>query len=359
MATSNHIDLGDAIPHSENGEPAGESELLKLSDFDPPVKVTLGKDLDPKFNEKLLREYEPFWEWVKQLKRSLDLQRTADGTSGETHPFHADPYELKSIHIQAVDLFGPRIGFLKYKSVIQNKTSNKGKPMELPGSVFMRGGSVGMLMILRPKDASDERWVIMTEQARIPAGSLSFLEIPAGMIDERTHDFKGAAANEIEEETGLKINREHLLDMTELALKGSPNPENLKAAMYPSPGGSDEFIALFLWEQEMERLEIESLREKLTGDKKQGEMITLKLIPYGDLWKVATRDGKTMVAWALYESLKRAGILDDLGNVVDDGAGVTGRSTGMTLRNKRIAKRDPTKGLEDKGDSKSRKKKRV
>jgi ADP-sugar diphosphatase len=127
-----------------------------------------------------------------------------------------------------------------------------------------------MLMILRPKDASEERWVIVTVQPRIPAGSLSFLEIPAGMIDERTKDFKGAAANEIEEETGLKINRDHLLDMTELALRGSPNPENLKAAMYPSPGGSDEFIALFLWEQEMERLEFESLREKLTGDKKAG-----------------------------------------------------------------------------------------
>lgn len=46
----------------------------------------------------------------------------------------------------------------------------------------------------------------------------------------------------------------------------------------------------------MERLEIESLREKLTGDKKQVEMITLRLILYEDLWKVATRDAKMMVA---------------------------------------------------------------
>jgi 8-oxo-dGTP pyrophosphatase MutT (NUDIX family) len=323
MATLNNIDLRDAKPHSESGEPAVEFESFDLRDFNPPVAVTLARDLDPKFNKPLLLAYEPFVGWVEQLKRSLDLQTKEDKNSGERHPFHDDPYELKSIHIQAVDFFGPRIGFLKYKAIIQNKTGNKGQPMQLPGSIFMRGGSVGMLMILRPKDTSDERWVIMTEQARIPAASLSFLEIPAGMIDDRTKDFKGAAANEIEEETGLKINRDHLLDMTELALRGSPNPENLKAAMYPSPGGSDEFIALFLWEQEMERLEIESLREKLTGDKKQGEMITLKLIPYGDLWKVATRDAKMMVAWALYESLKRAGILDDFGNVVDDGAGGT------------------------------------
>jgi 8-oxo-dGTP pyrophosphatase MutT (NUDIX family) len=325
MATSkNDIDLRNAKPHSESGEPAVEFESFILPFFSPPVTVTLARDLDPKFNKQVLETYEPFVEWVEHLKTSLDLQMKEEENFEKRHPFHDDPYQLKSIHIQAVDFFGKRIGFLKYRAIIQNKKGNKGEPMQLPGSIFMRGGSVGMLMILRPKNTSDERWVIMTEQARIPAGSLSFLEIPAGMIDDRTGDFKSAAANEIEEETGLKINRDHLLDMTELALRGSPNPEHLKAAMYPSPGGSDEFIALFLWEQEMERLEIESLREKLTGDKKQGEMITLKLIPYGDLWKVATRDAKTMVAWALYESLKRAGVLDDLGNVVDDRAGGPG-----------------------------------
>jgi ADP-sugar diphosphatase len=330
MATSTNIDLRYARPDSERGDPdaksdRGESEVefesFLLPDFSPSVTVTVARDLDPRFNRQLLGTYEPFVEWVEQLRTSLDLQLVEYEDSSKRHPFHDDPYELKSIQIQAVDFFGPRIGFLKFKAIIQNERANKGQPMQLPGSIFMRGGSVGMLMILRPRDANEEKWVILTEQPRIPAGSLAFLEIPAGMVDDRTQDFKGVAASEIEEETGLRINRDHLVDMTELALRGSPNPENLKPAMYPSPGGSDEFIALFLWEQEMERLEIESLREKLTGNKQQGEMITLKLVPYGDLWKVATRDAKTMVAWALYENLKRAGILDDLGNVVDDGDG--------------------------------------
>lgn len=348
MATSNAIDLSNAEPYLENGNAAVVSNSFMLNGFTPAVKVTIARDLDPRLDEQCLLDYEPFTEWVQQLKAALELQRLEEPDFEKRHAFHDDPYEVKSIHIQSVDFFGPRIGFLKYVAVIENQCGNKGKPMQLPGSVFMRGGSVAMLMILRPKDATDERWVIMTEQPRIPAGSLSFLEIPAGMIDELTGDFKSAAKKEIEEETGLKINLDHLLDMTELALRGSPNPENLKAAMYPSPGGSDEFIALYLWEQEsklspkplrspglgrhvlaqlmlnrktVERLEMESMREKLTGDKKQGEMITLKLIPYRDLWKFATRDAKTMVAWALYESLKRAGILDEFGNVIDDGTG--------------------------------------
>jgi ADP-sugar diphosphatase len=160
MATSNNIDLRDAKPHSESEEPAVEFESFILPD--PPVTVTLARDLDPKFDKQLLGKYEPFVEWVKHLKTSLDLQMEEEENSEKRHPFHDDPYELKSIHIQAVDFFGKRIGFLKYTAIIQNKRGNKGEPMRLPGSIFMRGGSVGMLMILRPKNTSDEKWVIMT-----------------------------------------------------------------------------------------------------------------------------------------------------------------------------------------------------
>jgi 8-oxo-dGTP pyrophosphatase MutT (NUDIX family) len=90
------------------------------------------------------------------------------------------------------------------------------KNESLPGVAFLRGGSVAILMILRPSDSKDERWVIMTEQRRIPAGSLTFIEIPAGMIDEES--FSGAAAKEIQEETGLVIPKHELLDLAELAL---------------------------------------------------------------------------------------------------------------------------------------------
>ncbi|KAH6664946.1 putative NUDIX family hydrolase [Halenospora varia] len=267
------------------------------------------------FSKEVLLKWKPFAEWIETLKASLKLQYR---DTKPLHPFHDDPYVLRKIHIQAVDYFGPRPGFIKLDAVLQS--ANKGKPLTLPGKIFMRGGSVAMLMILRPEDSRDERLVIMTEQARIPAGSLAFLEIPAGMIDD-AKTFSGAAAKEIEEETGMKIPTSELIDMTKLAMEDSPNPENLAQAMYPSPGGSDEFIALFLWEKKMERLEIEALKEKLTGDRLQGEMIKLRLINYEDLWKLAARDGKTMVAWALYESLKRAGKLDDDGNIVGDASG--------------------------------------
>lgn len=165
-----------------------------------------------------------------------------------------------------------------------------------------------------------EEYVILTVQPRIAAGSLSFTELPAGMIDD-SGTFAGAAAKEITEETGLEISTGDLLDMTQLAIdtgtatssmqqdqdQDGDTDQHLQKAMYPSPGASDEFIPVFLARRSMARDEIESLRGKLTGLRDHGEKITLNVVPVSDVWKVAARDAKTLAAMALYQGLKADG----------------------------------------------------
>ncbi|KAF2469747.1 uncharacterized protein BDR25DRAFT_304203 [Lindgomyces ingoldianus] len=266
---------------------------FKLQDFatdSPEITVYLTDEA----NEAQLLSFPAFKEWLATLKSSLAQQKFSD------HSFYKDRYSLRSIKIQSVDWFGPRIGFVKLKAEIKNSSGE-----ELPGIVFLRGGSVAVLMILRPTDARDERWVIMTEQPRIPAGSLTFMEIPAGMIDNTERTFKGAAAKEIKEEVGLELREDELIDMTKLAMQGHKAPETLESAMYPSPGGCDEYIAIFLWEKEMDRVEIENLKGKLTGERTQHENITVRLLDYERLLEVGSRDAKTLAAWSLYEYLKR------------------------------------------------------
>lgn len=259
-------------------------------------------------SKKNLEEFPAFKTWRTALAENLSLQRES---GPDKHAFHDNPFNLKSIKIQSVDWFGPRIGFIKLEAILENEPKDGNAAKILPGISFLRGGSVAMLMILRPKDASGERLVLMTEQARVPAGSLSFLEIPAGMLDHEKK-FSGAAAKEIEEETGFKIPHTELIDMTELALRNSERSQKqLKAAMYPSPGGCDEFISIFLWEKELDRLEIEVLKGKLTGNRagSRAELITLRMCNYEDLWREGARDAKTIAAWALYEGLNRSGDL--------------------------------------------------
>lgn len=153
----------------------------------------------------------------------------------------------------------------------------------------------------------------MTVQPRIPAGSLNFAEIPAGMLDD-SGTFAGGAAKEIHEETGLLIPQEELVDLTALALtadqssgKNYDYDHYLQKAVYPSPGGSDEFIPVFLCQKRMPRRDIQALQGRLTGNRDEREKITLKIVSLNDLWKEGLRDGKTLAAWALYTGLKQEG----------------------------------------------------
>ena len=297
----------------------------------------------PDLTKEDLLSFPAFKNWVSTLQRSLARQQHP------SHEFHHDPYILRSIDIQCIDRFGGgRLGFVKLRADVSNNSGEK-----LPGSVFLRGGSVGMLvsdydcipriqrgpafifsllpplylgihsgdgfltctlqLVLQPDDVpvsqEDGKQAILTIQPRIPAGSLAFPEIPAGMLDGNGN-FAGGAAKEIEEETGLSVQQSELIDLTSLALQSVQEPEDaekLEKAVYPSAGGSDEFIPLFLCQKRMPRKEIEDLQGKLTGLRDHGEKITLKVVPLENFWKEGLRDGKTLAAWALYKGLKQEG----------------------------------------------------
>ncbi|KAJ5955064.1 hypothetical protein N7501_009343 [Penicillium viridicatum] len=281
-----------------------KAKTAKMSTFTIP-NSNLHVNSIPELSQNDLFSFPAFKVWIATLQQSLARQEHP------SHEFHSDPYVLRKIDIQAVDRFGGgRLGFIKLKAEVSN-----GQGETLPGSVFLRGGSVGILLILQPDDipspTENDKRAILTIQPRIPAGSLSFPEIPAGMLDD-SGTFAGGAAKEIQEETGLLVEQGDLIDMTSLALQAAQEPgygERLQSAVYPSPGGSDEFIPLFLCLKSMPRKDIEELQGKLTGLREHGEKITLKVIPLADLWKEGLRDGKTLAAWALYQGLKQDGLL--------------------------------------------------
>ena len=274
---------------------------FNLPSLKPQVPVQLTSDL----TQDQLLSFPAFKTWLDTLQTSLKTQDI------KSHTFHSSPYKLRRINIQAVDFFGGgRIGFLKLKAEVSNDDGEK-----LPGSVFLRGGSVGMLLILQPDDVpagtETDKQVILTVQPRIPGGSLAMTELPAGMLDD-AGTFAGGAAKEISEETGLEIPESDLLNMTEAAIPeaDADSEERLQRAMYPSVGGSDEFIPLFLWQKRVPRDTLKQWQGKLTGLRDHGEKITLRLCPLEDLWKIGARDAKSLGAIALYEGLRRQGKLE-------------------------------------------------
>lgn len=220
--------------------------------------------------------FQPFKDWLVTFNKQEELRQ--------------NEFDIKSIDIQNIDYFGNNIGFIKLKANVQFKETGK----SAPGIVFMRGGAVSMLLVLKTKGQPDK--IILTLQPRIPVPHFSFPELPAGMLDG-SGNFSGKAAEEIKEETGLIIKEDELIDMTELAYGDKWR------GVYPSAGGSDEFLRLFACVKYMDEHEINELEGKLTGLRDHGESITLKLVPFEDAWKLSP-DAKLLSSLALYQALK-------------------------------------------------------
>lgn len=211
-----------------------------------------------------------FTSWMNQLDEELDV---------------------RSIDIQSVDMFGNgRIGFIKFKSLVYKASNPEGR--HIPGIVFMRGPSVAILMVL---NCNGKKYTIVTRQPRVPIASSNFTEIPAGVFDGEV--FAGVAAKEIKEEVGIEIDESQLIDLTK-AVYGDRYP-----GIYPSAGGCDEYIKLFLYEKDVTEDELQSFMGKATGLMEEGEYICLKVIELDKLIE-ETSDVKALCAFTLYNHLQ-------------------------------------------------------
>lgn len=209
-----------------------------------------------------------------------------------------DPrFGVYSIHVQSVDFRNHgepmQVRFIKF---IANVLDPQGKP--LPSIVFMRGGSVAILVIL---ECEGEQYTVLARQPRFPSGNFAFPEIIAGTF-EGDGTFVGAAVRELEEEMGIVITPEDLIDLTALVY------ENRFKGVYTSVGASDEFLRLFMLRKEVSREEIEKLKGKCTGLVSENEQITLEVILLRDL-PYLVPDAKSLAALMLYWTLEEDRLL--------------------------------------------------
>ena len=106
--------------------------ILPNSNPECPVRLTSSLSKDQ------LLSFPAFKTWSSTLQHSLSTQKN------QSHVFHDSPYKLRTIDVQSVDFFGGgRLGFIKLGAEVSNDDGEK-----LPGSVFLRGGSVGMMVYI-------------------------------------------------------------------------------------------------------------------------------------------------------------------------------------------------------------------
>jgi len=219
---------------------------------------------------------------TKTLEELLKFKPFADLVT----KLNEDPlWDLRTMEIQSIDMFGPRIGFLKIKVV--GHYNNSKTPV--PGICFLRGDAVAILPILH---CNGGRYVVCVEQPRMPDGRLK-LELPAGMMDGEGN-FAGTAAKEMAEETGLTMHESELQDITP--------PSVPKVG--PSIGACDEKIKILYWTKEVTPEQLAELEGKTTGNLEEGEVIKVRIIKLEDMFKVCD----DMKWWAAYGMLTASGI---------------------------------------------------
>jgi len=147
----------------------------------------------------------------------------------------------------------------------------EGRP--LPAYALLRGHACVIVTVLENL-ATQEKKFLMVKQRRIGHGAES-VEFPAGMLDENTHDAKGVAIRELEEETGLKINFDSIVPLSDQAL-------------YSSPGLDDEAIHYFLCHVKLSPEEMSKFESGEKGLADEHEYIQIGLWNFSDAWKAAT-----------------------------------------------------------------------
>ncbi len=145
--------------NAETKKPTTDSTVLEantvkvmIGGAEVPVTAPPGVDVNAVVNSK------PFGDWVKNLDPNIKI-----GANG--------------IKIDAVKMFGKKPGFTLLTADATDATTDK----PVPGIVFMRGNSVGVLPVLVGPDGSE--YAAIVNQTRVPEGWTDefFLRIPAGM----------------------------------------------------------------------------------------------------------------------------------------------------------------------------------
>ncbi|KAA8522316.1 hypothetical protein F0562_012989 [Nyssa sinensis] len=272
LCTNISAQMSSRLPHTIN----------LPSQLGEPVKVVAVPGIsDSDFRNAI--ESSLFKQWLKNLQTETGI--LANGAMS-----------LKQVLIQGVDMFGNRVGFLKFKADVIDKETGK----KVPGIVFARGPAVAVLILL---ESEGKTYAVLTEQVRVPIGRL-ILELPAGMLDDDKGDFVGTAVREVEEEIGINLNVEDMVNLTAFL------DPSTGCRVFPSAGGCDEEISLFLYRGHVGKETITQLQGKEMGLREHGELIKVHVVPYDKLWRM-TADAKALMAVALFEMAKRQGLLHD------------------------------------------------
>jgi ADP-sugar diphosphatase len=115
------------------------------------------------------------------------------------------------------------------------------------------------------------------------------------MLDEDDGDPRLAAVKDLEEECGISIKGDELIDLTELAFHEAADAGHLPyPGIAPSAGACDEILRYYYLEKSVTKEQLQNLQNKIIPGKEFSHTIFLHVVPWNNVWKISG-DSKTMM----------------------------------------------------------------
>lgn len=225
-------------------------------------------------------------------ERGIDLVEVISSPRFQQWAERLDPgMAVRHVHVKAADSFGGRVAFIHLRLNVSDASG-----ADAIRFLFLRGNSVALLAVFI---CEGREYAVMVVQPREAEGAIECKEVVGGMCDKGA-DYPTVAARELQEELGIRVAPEDLVDMTERMAKIK------RSGLYPSPGACDEAVRFFLFRKTVERKELEAMQGKATGLVHEGEHLKVRIVPIDDL----PAESSNMMAWMaflLYQQLKVLG----------------------------------------------------
>lgn len=263
---------------------------FEFQGFDVPVTYSAAVSYE---SAAMALESSAFSQWQDKMNRVVGPKRL----------------EIRHVDIHTVDFVDDRVDMIKMSTTCVLIDEELQTEQEvLSGVCYLRDNYVALLIELFCVD-DESSWAILVDKPLVPIGSVTALELPVGKVDEEEERLLGFEIQEIEEAFGLELN---LLDMTNLSKEAYGHTViHNDMGMCPSPGQSGEHVKIMYLKKEISRDHLLMMRAKFSKQREEGALVSLRVIPLHEMWKVSI-DMKVMCAlFLLQKSSHEDDHLDD------------------------------------------------
>lgn len=256
------------------------------------VPVTYNHNIPYEIAQSVLHST-PFLQWQSKVSRTLGAKRI----------------DIHHVDILDVDMAGDNVDMIKIQvehSIVDEELVDDEQVIYQSGICYLRDCSVGLLVELYCID-DETSWSLLIDQPRVAVGAVSNLELPVGYYDESQEKLIGGDVEMIEKACHISIYTSSLINLSENI--NDKNKSQNDFGMCSAPGQSSNHVKLMVLRKDITKDELLSMRTQFSSQREAGDMVTLRMVPLAELWKV-TSDMKVMCALFLYEKANLASEID-------------------------------------------------